>query len=453
MPAAFASPFTRKWLEAEPRPDDPESQDADNEEGALHFRVLSFNLLAEALAQGSASKEQLPCPAAVVGPDVPPAAPSGILFVTSAADAEGQPRAFRCPEQHLAWDYRWPRLKAEILSHGADLIGLQELDLDDKLSHGGAIASAFDELGYASVSAKKKGRAADGVSLLWRRSRLEAVGEPEVWRLTRGSVHVAVAQRLRLDGKEEFLAVATHLKAGDTQAAENERMGQAEGLLSQIRSRPMPTVVLADLNANCRPLYGREQVPVQPEVYSLLCQGGFRSVFKDITGREPDFTCWGGWHGYDVAGVFDYTLCWSKRIRPCRVLGLPPASEVLQFADRLPNEHYPSDHLAMVTDLQLLPGRRQPRGPEPPANPDGKPAFLQPAACRPANATEAAPVQDRSNGAPPTIKAQQAAPFCWSDWCRCARRRTLSCSGEAQAPVSLLAAAAAAEGSEGLRRR
>ncbi|CAE8687094.1 unnamed protein product, partial [Polarella glacialis] len=308
------STFTREWL-----------GDAEVPAGAIQFRAVSFNLLADGLAHGTPAGTQLPAPPARSDWKAP-LVPSGIAFVTTAQSASEQPKSFRCPEPHLAWHRRWPKLQEEILSHGADVLGLQELDFTGDQNHADAILHVLEGEGYAFAVAKKKGRACDGVAILWRRERLEAVGQPQIWKLS-SNVHVAIAQKLRLDGGPEFLAVATHLKAGESVAAETERLSQAEGLLCEIRRRLLPTLVLADLNSNCRPLYGWKGETLPPRVYEHLRAAGFKSAYHAVAGEEPAFTCWGGWQGFDVAGVFDYVLCLGQRLQPVRVLSLPPAEE------------------------------------------------------------------------------------------------------------------------------
>ena len=147
--------------------------------------------------------------------------------------------------------------------------------------------------GYDGAFAKKKGRACNGVALLWKKTRFEALGTSETWKLA-DTVHVALVQRLRVlrqedpddvekenekeremertkarekenekerkkepkDGEGELLltAVATHFKAGLSPEAEDMRMEQVESLLAQLGSVSGCVVLFADLNAHCREL-------------------------------------------------------------------------------------------------------------------------------------------------------------------------------------------------------
>lgn len=252
-----------------------------------------------------------------------------------------------------------------MMQHQADVIALQELDLDGEESRWPDMLQAFEAAGYSGVRAKKLDRACDGVALLWCCKSLRPMGRAEVWPLRRGSVHVALAQRLQsLDGRMEFLAVTTHLKAGMTELAERERYDQFKALYRQIcRTKPrLPTMVLADLNSHCRDLQGDCGQTVKPLVYDYFSSNGFRSFPKEVIGNEMQFTCWGGWQGYDVSGVFDYILSFEEHLgqdhqllHPLRVLTNPPPADVCKYLERLPNKDHPSDHVPVLVDFLLLP--------------------------------------------------------------------------------------------------
>lgn len=187
-----------------------------------------------------------------------PQGAGGVAFLPgAAASASAEPcYNFRCAAADLAWPRRWPRLRAIILEVEPDLVGLQEVDLvdggaEDLTAHDSEIRQDLWEAGYEGVFARKQGRACDGVALFWRRARLQASGQAETWRLGR-SIHVALAQRLTLDGCWHFTGVATHLKAGLTEDAEDARAAQADALLESLAGHG-DAVLLADLNAHCRP--------------------------------------------------------------------------------------------------------------------------------------------------------------------------------------------------------
>lgn len=333
--------FTRHWL-------------GDSSSTGTQLRVLTFNILADGLADGTVDAAAVASDNAAAAA-MPAVTPDGVAFLSTLEAAAMAPKTFRCMKECLAWKRRWPALRALLLEHSPDLIGLQELDLSEDLSHGGQIFRDLEAAGYKGTAAKKKGRAADGVGLLWRTSRLQEVVQPEIWKLSKSSVHVAVAQRLLLDGETEVLAVATHLKAGLHADAEAERVLQAEGLIGRLRKERSPTIVLADLNSGCRPMADHYGDTLDPKVLDLFAQAGLLSAYSVVVGSEPEYTCWGGWHAYDTAGVFDYVLCSGEQLVPDRVLSLPVAQEVCAFPERLPNALYPSDHFPLVVDFSILP--------------------------------------------------------------------------------------------------
>lgn len=344
--------------------------ESSDQEFSHKLRVMSFNVLAKEFARGA------PEEATHVAPEDRAAAPppDGLALVernwSSSSSSSSHPGRvvdaqkvpFRCPQSCLEWRYRWPKIRETILAQNADLIALQELDLAPDDSTWPEVLQAFESVGYHGRSAKKLQFASDGVALFWRAARLRPVGKPEVWRLHQKSVHIALSQLLVLDGKVMFRAVTTHLKAGITHAEEYERYEQIKALARQLSSAEprVPTLILADLNSHCRRLNGKDGVTVEPLVYDFLTSQGFRSLCKEInlSREEMQFTCWGGWQGYDVAGVFDYVLGYEEHlehqaqiIRPMRLLGCPQAADVRKFSERLPNKDHPSDHIPVVVDL------------------------------------------------------------------------------------------------------
>lgn len=270
----------------------------------------------------------------------------------------------------MRWEKRWPKLRALILRHNPDIIGLQEVDLggfpagwEQAPCHASEIAEDLRRHGYEGVFARKAGRACDGCALFWRCTRLQPCGPHAVLPLG-VSVHVALVQPLCLKNGCTLLAVVTHLKAGLDIGAENVRRAQAEALLGQLVHRPEPVVMLADLNAHCRDFTTVEGAPVPPWTYGLVTAGGYRSAYQDVDGEEPEYTCWGGWSDRDVRGVFDYILLRDGARCPVRALGAlksPPADQVLASPTRLPSATHPTDHVEMVADIALtaLPCPRQ----------------------------------------------------------------------------------------------
>lgn len=354
---------------------------------------MSFNLLADGLARGWQLPENGDCselagvqahlptpPLTAYYPELNEAdvagdaralegcaarAPRGCAFVplppVAVAEAENGEKAhrhfFRCPKAAIEWKHRWPMLRSLMLEHSPDLIGLQELDFEEGPNgwhQSTNVLRKMEEAGYSSTCLKKRGRACDGVGLLWRRGKFTALGDPFTWRLSRSSVHVALGQRLLLESSVEILVVVTHLKAGMNEASESERCCQVEELLSRIKSCNLPTLVLADMNCSHQTLVSDTGTFLEPKALPRLLEGGLCSAHAVVAGSDPEFTLWGGWSTHDVVCSFDWAFYLGRRLVPRRVLSMPTPEEVLAFPDRLPNERFPSDHLPVVLDLDVL---------------------------------------------------------------------------------------------------
>jgi len=322
------------------------------------IRVLTFNILADSLAQGSEASPDVcqPCP------DIFEENGAGGVVYHPWHKSDDRCFQFSCAKDVLLWSRRWRMLKAQILALEPDLIGLQEVDLltvdDEKLeAHDAEIRHDLESAGYDGAFARKHGRASDGVALFWRQSRLRREGDPETWSLG-ASVHVALAQRLCLDNKWQFLAVATHLKAGLFSEAETAREKQSHRLLQLLKPHPS-AIVLADLNAHCGvPVTsGGSDAEVkgtmsQPRAYPLLVNS-LKSAYKAVQGEEPNFTCWGGWADREVRIICDYILTKGTMFRPWRVLQVPTVASIVKYAERLPNWDFPSDHVPLAADLNV----------------------------------------------------------------------------------------------------
>lgn len=365
--------FSTRWVDADGAADS-------DQDSTTSLRVMTLNILADALARGSEDDEAPSLRRDVGCPEIFEV--EGVGGVAYGPKPEGSCFQFSCSKAALAWPRRWPKLKALILQEKPDVIGLQEIDLMDDAkqnlqSHDKEIRRDLASEGFSGVFAKKMGRACDGVALFWRTSRLQAVGTPQTWKLAR-TVHVALAQVLKVSGGPSFTAVATHLKAGLGEEAETQRTEQASFLLGQLKSH-QNAIVLADLNAHCRPTQRSGEPPPpppppaggkaagksksssvgrleeqEPRAYPLLCKS-MQSAYAMVLGDEPSFTCWGGWVDREVRLVCDYILLKGCKLWPRRVLQVPDMLAILEYPERLPNEDHPTDHVPLAVDLAFDP--------------------------------------------------------------------------------------------------
>jgi exonuclease III len=352
-----ALPLEREWF--------AKNDVAPNEQ---RLRVLSLNMLADGLAQGGPE----------INPDDPIFKPAqfagegcsgagGVAMNFGVLHESGNAYALRCTAASLEWHRRWPQLRMLLLRHSPDVIGLQEVDLagwgcygsNGKMlpCHAEQIAYDLATQGYDGVFCRKGGTACDGLGLFWKTSRLGRRESHQVWPLGI-SVHVALAQPLVLwETGAEVLPVVTHLKAGLDAGSENVRFAQSAQLLEMLAHQASPVILLADLNAHCRPFNPRDGGPVEPIVYKLL-SSYFSSAYRDVLQEEPDFTCWAGYQDRDVRGVFDYIFLHAPsrsnvKLRTLAVLRPPSGAEVLAAPTRLPHNSHPSDHIELIADVAI----------------------------------------------------------------------------------------------------
>ena len=301
--------------------------DGRGDSGLPHVRVVQWNVLADTLSKGS-DDEYVAYDAEGMG--VLP----GQRWVGWGAAGPPQdyqrPHLFRCAQRWLAWEYRGPRIAAELRRFNADIVALQEVDHFDYLK--------AELAGYDGVFAKKPGYE-DGVALLWKGPWRR--GASKVFRFSRGA-QVAIAQRLLLpseakgaDGRarvKALVAVSMHLKAGFSDKFEVTRETQLSLLAEAVRqfAQGDPVVLLADLNAHPSDLEG---MPAQ--AVPMILGKGYASAYAD-----GGFTVWSGWSDGEVRAAFDHILFTATDLRCRRNYGLPSVAAVGSEPCRLPNHRY-----------------------------------------------------------------------------------------------------------------
>lgn len=88
---------------------------------------------------------------------------------------------------------------------------------------------------------------------------------------------------------------------------------------------------------------------VEPKAIQSLLEGGYRSAYPEF----PSFTAWSGWLDRDVKANLDYIFL-KGPVRTLGVLEAPDERLVSQCLELLPNEHWPSDHIHLLVDVELL---------------------------------------------------------------------------------------------------
>lgn len=300
-----------------------------NEEGnsapSGHFRVMQWNILAQALGEGLDS------------------------FV-------------QCPLEALSWSQRKYLILEEILTHRPHILCLQEVD-----HYFDTFQPVLAELGYSSNFCPKPwspcldvegNNGPDGCALFYDQSEFEFLDSVNV-RLTAMRIptnQVAVVTMLRSRSSGRCLCVAvTHLKA--RAGWEWLRSAQGSDLLRHLQnlvqkhspksdpSQDVPLLVCGDFNA----------IPSE-EVYrrfttSLL---GLDSAYKKLSqdgSTEPEYTTWKIRPSGECCSTLDYIWYAKDSLRVETVLDMPTEEQI--GPNRLPSFNYPSDHLSLVCDFSF----------------------------------------------------------------------------------------------------
>lgn len=282
-------------------------------------------------------------------------------------------RGFRCEEESLDWEHRGPLITAELARHRCDVAGLCEVDRYEDF-----FEPRLGRLGYDGFFKRKRPPAKDGSAVFWRRGRVAEALRRTVY-LEQGvrrtkAAQVAVLQRLNLmapllpDGRttpgsssRNFVVCATHFRARPED--DDLRLQQASEVVSALQdfSRGEPQIILADVNSDATPEVQRGGAAKCVFEYFLAC--GYRCAYRSVgyaLQRDggsapplPAYTTWAGWATGDYSAVCDHIFV-SKGVHVSGVLDVPSIDALAAaYPERLPNRHFPSDHMSLVADLVL----------------------------------------------------------------------------------------------------
>jgi len=250
----------------------------------------------------------------------------------------------RCPLQALEWRTRRWRLLEELVRHQPDILCLQEVD------HFPLLERALSSLGYDGHFVAKPdspciylpyNSGPDGCALFYRRDQWEMVGQLqsrilEVWHVQSNQVAIAVNLR-HLETQDEVCVATTHLKARSGALLATLRNEQGKDLLAWLSSvkQHRPLILTGDFNAD----------PSEAVV---------RTIKEELASAYPDstpFTTWKIRETGEQKSTLDY-IFHSGGIQASATLDMPTEEQI--GVDRLPSLAFPSDHLSMVADFQVL---------------------------------------------------------------------------------------------------
>lgn len=299
----------------------------------------------------------------------------------------------------------------ELLDASADVICLQEVQADHYESY---IYSALSDAGYEGVY-KQKTRASmglagkvDGCALFWRRSKFHLVESYSIEMNELAQRYVlqtlglnprsedamACLNRLCKDNVAQLVVLELVFPSLPTRANREPinqvcianthlyshkdypdvKLWQTWQLLQEletfIASRgSLPLMICGDFNSTPDTavydmLSRREVHPSHRDVnmqsddvnifpaHLLPISHSFNlgSVYVAVTGEEPQHT------NYTAVfkGVLDYMWYSATNLRPQSVASVPEEEDIIQYGEAMPSTQYSSDHVLMVSDMQIL---------------------------------------------------------------------------------------------------
>lgn len=281
------------------------------------FRVMQWNLLAQALSTGDDN------------------------FVM-------------CPAEALVWDNRKLHILEEILTYDATVVCVEEVDhftyMCDTLSKAGYNGCFFAKPDSPCLYTPDNS-GPDGCSVFWKTEELELLDTKNInLYMDSGEKTNQVAVLCKFShklSKNNFFVAVTHLKSKKPYFQERHQQGKylEQVLLQQTEGSPL--ILCGDFNAE-----PTEKVYETFRSSKLNLKSAYCHLSVDM--EEPRFTTWmvrGVANGRkrEVAHCIDYMFYSWEHLQPVSVLKMPAEAEIGE--NRLPSFAYPSDHLSLVVDF------------------------------------------------------------------------------------------------------
>lgn len=326
-----------------------------------------------------------------------------------------------CDFWALSWDYRFQNILREILDACPDVICLQEVQADYYETH---IYNALSENGFEGVYKQKTRAAmgmagkVDGCALFWRRSKFHLVESysiefnelaqrqaTQVGMNHRSEECMAYLNRLSKDNVAQLVvlelaqpSISSRSNRGEqikqvcianTHLYSNKdfpdvKLWQAWQLLQELetfvmsRGTNLPLMICGDFNSTpdtaVYDLLSRQTVHpghpdvnmnngdenavniLPPDTMSITHSFSLGSVYNTVMGEEPKAT------NYTVSfkGVLDYMWYSAQNLRPLSAAPIPDSSVLTKYGEALPSTQYSSDHVMLISDMQIMGGSRPP---------------------------------------------------------------------------------------------
>lgn len=348
--------------------------------GGTRFRIVTYNVLAEIYA----TQQQYPY----------------------------------CDFWALSWDYRFQNILREIVEVGPDVICLQEVQADHYENH---VYGALSDAGFEGVY-KQKTRDSmgltgkvDGCALFWRRTKFHLVesysiefnelsqrqatqvlglnprsedGSSYLNRLCRDNVaqlvvlecvNPSMPSRSNREPINQLCVANTHLYSHKDYP--DVKLWQTWQLLQELetfvmsRGTNLPLMICGDFNSTpdtaVYDLLSRQAVHpghpdvnmangednmanILPEIMNMTHSFSLGSVYNSVIGEEPRYTN----YTTNFKGTLDYMWYSAQNLRPLSAAPIPEESVLTLHGEALPSTQFSSDHVMLISDMQIGSGSR-----------------------------------------------------------------------------------------------
>jgi len=325
-----------------------------------------------------------------------------------------------CDFWALSWDYRFHNILREIVDACPDVVCMQEVQADHYETH---LYNALSDAGFEGVY-KQKTRASmglagkvDGCALFWRRNKFHLVESYSIEfnelaqrqatqvlgmnprseecisylnRLSKDNVaqlvvlelaQPSLATRSNREQINQVCIANTHLYSNKD--FPDVKLWQTWQLLQELetfvlsRGTNLPLMITGDFNSTpdtaVYDLLSRQAVHpghpdvnmnnsddsspnILPDAMSITHSFQLGSVYNTVMGEEPNATNF----TVNFKGVLDYMWYSAQNLRPLSSAPIPDESVLMKHGEALPSTQYSSDHIMLISDMQIMVGSRPP---------------------------------------------------------------------------------------------
>jgi len=321
-----------------------------------------------------------------------------------------------CDLWALSWDFRFQNILREILDACPDVICLQEVQADHYETH---VYNALSDTGFEGVY-KQKTRASmglagkvDGCALFWRRNKFHLVESYSIEfnelaqrqatqvlgmnprseecmaylnRLSKDNVaqlvvlelaQPALTSRSNRDPINQVCIANTHLYSNkdfpDVKLWQSWQLLQELETFVMSRGTNLPLMISGDFNSTpdtaVYDLLSRQAVhpghpdvnmnnnddstpSILPDAMSISHSFQLGSVYNTVIGKEPHVTNYTA----QFKGVLDYMWYSVQNLRPLSAAPIPETQVLTKHGEALPSTQYSSDHIMLISDMQIMGG-------------------------------------------------------------------------------------------------